>query len=63
MRNKEDYKLGQHSQQKKQIGPPTPGPGMGSVEKAKEILGYEPKYDLEAGLEKTIEWYRGELND
>lgn len=37
MRNKEEYKLGQHSQQKKQIGPPTPGPGMGSVEKAKDF--------------------------
>lgn len=37
MRNKEDYKLGQYSQQKKQIGPPTPGPGMGSVEKAKDF--------------------------
>lgn len=34
-----------------------------SVDKAKEILGYEPKYDLEAGLGKTVEWYRGELND
>lgn len=34
-----------------------------SVDKAKEILGYEPRYDLEAGLGKTVEWYRGELND
>lgn len=34
-----------------------------SVDKAKEILGYMPKYDLEAGLKKTIEWYRGKLND
>ena len=32
-----------------------------SIEKAKEILGFEPKYDLDEGLEKTIEWYRGEL--
>ena len=29
-----------------------------SIEKAKEILGFEPKYDLDEGLEKTIEWYR-----
>jgi len=32
-----------------------------SIEKAKVILGFEPKYDLDEGLEKTIEWYRGEL--
>jgi dTDP-glucose 4,6-dehydratase len=34
-----------------------------SIEKAKEILGFEPKYDLDEGLEKTIAWYRGVLND
>lgn len=34
-----------------------------SIEKAKEILGFEPKYDLDEGLEKTIDWYRGFLND
>lgn len=34
-----------------------------SIEKAKNILGYEPKYDLNEGLEKTIKWYRGVLND
>ena len=34
-----------------------------SIEKAKEILGFMPKYDLAEGLEKTIEWYRGALND
>lgn len=34
-----------------------------SIEKAKEILGFVPKYDLDEGLEKTIEWYRGTLND
>ena len=30
-----------------------------SILKAQEILGYEPKYDLEVGLKNTIEWYRG----
>jgi len=25
--------------------------------RAKELLGWEPKYDLEHGLQKTIEWY------
>ena len=34
-----------------------------NVDKAKEILGYEPKYDLAKGLEKTIEWYRSVLHD
>lgn len=29
-----------------------------SIEKAKSILGFEPKYDLADGLEKTIDWYR-----
>ncbi|WP_238858850.1 MULTISPECIES: NAD-dependent epimerase/dehydratase family protein [unclassified Clostridium] len=34
-----------------------------NIDKAKEILNYEPKYDLAEGLEKTIEWYRGVTND
>lgn len=34
-----------------------------SIEKIKEKLGYFPKYELYKGLEKTIEWYRGVLND
>ncbi|HTN16356.1 MAG TPA: NAD(P)-dependent oxidoreductase [Chitinophagaceae bacterium] len=29
-----------------------------NIEKAKEELGYEPKYDLEAGLQETLSWYR-----
>lgn len=29
-----------------------------STEKAKRLLGYEPKVDLETGLIQTIEWYR-----
>jgi len=33
-----------------------------SIDKAKVILGYEPKYDLSAGLEKTICWYRNHIN-
>jgi len=28
---------------------------------AKEILGWEPKIQLEEGLSRTIEWFRGEL--
>jgi nucleoside-diphosphate-sugar epimerase len=30
-----------------------------SIRKAREILNYEPKVDLEDGLLRTIEWYRG----
>jgi dTDP-D-glucose 4,6-dehydratase len=29
-----------------------------TIDKAKELLGYNPKYDLVSGLEKTISWYR-----
>lgn len=29
-----------------------------SVEKAKRELGWEPKYTLEEGLQKTIDWYK-----
>ncbi|MEK6843249.1 MAG: GDP-mannose 4,6-dehydratase [Candidatus Micrarchaeota archaeon] len=28
-----------------------------SIEKARRVLGWEPKYDLKTGLNKTIEWY------
>jgi nucleoside-diphosphate-sugar epimerase len=31
-----------------------------SIEKAKNELGYEPKTDLEAGMKRTIEWYKQE---
>lgn len=34
-----------------------------SIEKAKQILKYNPKCELEEGLENTIEWYRSILND
>lgn len=30
---------------------------LASIEKAKEILGYNPKYSLEAGLEMAVQWY------
>jgi UDP-glucose 4-epimerase len=29
--------------------------------KAKSILGWEPKYDLEKGVENTIEWHTTSL--
>ncbi|WP_057979714.1 NAD-dependent epimerase/dehydratase family protein, partial [Caloramator mitchellensis] len=34
-----------------------------SIEKAITILGYKPKIDLEEGIQKTINWYRGVIND
>ncbi|KKN09154.1 hypothetical protein LCGC14_1049370, partial [marine sediment metagenome] len=33
--------------------------GTLSVDKAKRILGYSPKYPLEKGLDKYIDWYKG----
>jgi CDP-glucose 4,6-dehydratase len=33
-----------------------------SAKKAREILGWEPKYNTEQGLIKTIEWYREYFN-
>ncbi len=32
-----------------------------SIEKAKELLGFEPKVDLNEGLKRTIEWYRSKI--
>lgn len=29
-----------------------------NIDKARTLLGYEPKFDLETGLIKTLEWYR-----
>jgi nucleoside-diphosphate-sugar epimerase len=30
-----------------------------SIAKARELLGYEPRIDLDEGLARTIDWYRG----
>lgn len=32
------------------------------IDKAKKILGYKPKVDLEEGLLRTIDWYRNNLS-
>ena len=32
-----------------------------NVEKARRLLGFEPRVDLEDGLERTIAWYRSQL--
>ncbi len=34
---------------------------LGSYEKAKRVLGWQPKYTLEAGLKKTIEFWENKL--
>lgn len=34
-----------------------------SIEKAKNLLGFEPKVDLNEGLKRTIEWYRRRINE
>jgi nucleoside-diphosphate-sugar epimerase len=34
-----------------------------SIKKAQNLLGYWPKVDLEEGLSRTIEWYRGRTDD
>ncbi|MFQ6103924.1 MAG: NAD-dependent epimerase/dehydratase family protein [Candidatus Glassbacteria bacterium] len=31
---------------------------MPSIEKARKVLGFEPKIDLEEGIRRTAEWYR-----
>jgi nucleoside-diphosphate-sugar epimerase len=33
-----------------------------SLEKARRLLGYEPKYDLNTGLKLTIEWHQNNLS-
>ena len=33
-----------------------------SIELAKRILGWEPKFDLNDGLIKSIEWFKGEFD-
>jgi nucleoside-diphosphate-sugar epimerase len=35
-----------------------PDRGTLSVDKAKEIIGYQPQYPIEKGIEKYVSWYR-----
>ena len=30
---------------------------LASIEKAKKLLGYNPKYNLEMGIKEAIKWY------
>ena len=34
---------------------------LASVDKAKELLGYEPTHEIEEGLKEAVEWYWGGL--
>ncbi|AVR47530.1 LPS biosynthesis protein WbpP [Christiangramia fulva] len=41
-------------------GPNRPGDiphSLASVEKAKKLLGYDPQYNIEAGLKEAVKWY------
>lgn len=45
---------------KVQYGPKREGDvphSLASIEKAKEILGYNPKYDIRTGLKESVSWY------
>ena len=35
---------------------------LASVEKAKKLLGYAPKYDIAKGLKEAVDWYWENLN-
>ncbi|HEX6512652.1 MAG TPA: NAD-dependent epimerase/dehydratase family protein [Chloroflexota bacterium] len=34
-----------------------------NIDKARELLGYEPKVDLEEGIQRTVEWYRNDARE
>ena len=36
----------------------TPNRGTLSVDKARKLIGYAPKYHLDLGYRKYIEWYK-----
>lgn len=45
-------------------GPPRPGDVKHSnadISKAKELIGYDPKFDVNSGLKLTIDWYKENL--
>ena len=32
-----------------------------NIDKARSLLGFQPAINLEEGLRRTIEWYRGQM--
>ena len=48
------------AQIKPEFGPERPGDvphSLASIQKAKNLLGYDPQFDLKEGLTKAIDWY------
>jgi nucleoside-diphosphate-sugar epimerase len=46
-----------------QYGPPDPADmrsNWADVSKAGELLGWEPQFNMQAGIEKLVEWYNAE---
>jgi UDP-N-acetylglucosamine 4-epimerase len=46
------------------FGPDRPGDikhSNADISKARELLGYEPEWSFERGIEAAIEWYRENL--
>jgi len=46
-----------------QYGPPNPADmftNYADVTKAGELLGWEPQFDMRAGVERLVEWYTAE---
>jgi len=40
---------------------PRPGDlhhSLADTSKARKLLGFKPRYDIESGLRKTLEWYK-----
>ena len=35
---------------------------LANIDKAKKLLGFEPKYKIKEGLMKTIDWYINFIN-
>ena len=35
---------------------------LASISKARQLLGYDPQYDVAAGLTATVDWYQANLN-
>ena len=34
---------------------------LASIEKAKKLLGYDPKFDMKSGLQEAVRWYWNNL--
>ena len=35
---------------------------LADISRARDVLGYEPKYDVSEGMKETVEWYVGREN-